>query len=340
MPVDATPTPPLVPVDPPANTPLGTVAPGLAVVRPATPRYEGREVLGRTQAVAVSQAQTATVEIQLRSGQGQPLDLTLVAAALDTPVQGSSSGSSSSSSSSGSTLSRPGSETGVRVRLREALSWNAGSPPQEAVASLQDPALGIIRFELPELSVRVPGVLHAEAGIFLSGRLLATDTFFVLVERSQWGVEAPSGGAWSLREIKLSLRDSCPEDGYLNESMEYDLAEVCQAILRPVAYWNESQPPVRRRFSTTTFPFRERWLEAIQSHLYKMAAASYRREAVQVSSAGVALNDKAKAQEYEQKAQELWAGFATFVRTKKVQLNAEGVMGTIGLYRGPWSGRG
>ena len=288
-----------------------------ALVQPRVSQYEGRPVLGRRQALLATQCQRLVVDWTARHPEtGDPVNLRTL---------GLTSLASSSSSSSSSETTR------VVVRALEAL-YTSGQSPMEIVGTVERAEAGLCRFQLSEPLVRCPGVYVLEIGFLdQAGQLLFSNRVYLLVERGLFG-ELARGGPPTFQEIKLAVRDSAPEDSYLNEQVEWDLAEVCDAIVAAVRYWNEAPPPVARR-NTSTFEFRENWKTAILARLYMMAAASYRREAVQYQAAGVALNDKAKAPEYERRGQELEADFRGWVKVTKVRFNMEAGFGRVGLYR-------
>lgn len=297
------------------------------IVRPTVSSYEGQDVLGRMQAIMVTQAQNATVEWIFRRPASAGLDKAGNALNLEDILSSGSSSSSDSSSSSSVTL------PDFKVRFIEALSQLPGSSIYEMNVSVHDAQAGTVRWQLSSELVAYPGVYRGEIAALRPGtsEILFVQPLFLLVERGLWG-DLTTGGSLGWSEIKLSVRDSAPEDSYLNDQLEWDLAEVCQAIIRPVAYFNECQPPIRLRYTTTSYPFREQWLRATVGELYRLAASCYRREAVQYSAAGVALNDKNKAAEYDQVALLRDQEYKMFVRTKKIQLNAERAFGSAGTY--------
>jgi len=300
--------------------------------RPEVYRYEGQGVVGRTQAVEVVAGQLARIEWTLRDSRGRPLDLTACYAPEAPPALPSSS--SSESSSEPSSASETLAQGYFKVRLLEALS---SADSIELTAEVVSAAAGIVAAQMT--AAIPPGIYRIEWGVLNSaGALLFTNQGFLAVTAGQFG-STRSRGPWSIKEIRLALRDSSPEDNYLLARLEYDLAEICQAIIRPVAWFNETQPPSTRRFSTSTFPFREQWLRGTLAFLYETAAAQYRREHVVHSAGGVALNDKAKAMEYEQKGAQFRQEYLSWVRAKKKQINADQGYGVVGLRGGGWGWR-
>jgi hypothetical protein len=187
-------------------------------------------------------------------------------------------------------------------------------------------------------SVAYPGISRADAGIFDSGgALVFTNTFYLVVNRSQFTSSVLEQGPLSLAEIRLHLRDSGPEDNLWLGVEEFDMAEIAACIERPIRYWNEAPPPIGLYYSTASFPYRYNWLNATISGLYSLAAAHYRRVHLPVQAGGVQVDDKNKSAEYQAIADKLWSEYKDWVKLRKVQLNCEAAVQTMGS---PYSGWG
>ena len=65
-------------------------------------------------------------------------------------------------------------------------------------------------------------------------------------------------------------------------------------------------------------------------YLYQMAARHYRRVHLPYSAAGLTVDDKNKAQEYQAIGDAMWQEFAGFVTAQKVSMNASAAIGTLG----------
>lgn len=282
----------------------------LQTVRPRVTRVENVEVPERLRAVALIQNQTATVRWQFLDPQGDPVDLT------DCGFD-----SSSSSSASDHTL---------EARAREALSFKAQVPTWFLEPTVIDATTGLVDFAIPAEAVLCPGVLVVEPAVLKSdGYVLFRNKLFLYVGRSLFATQVTDQGPPDEAEIRLQLRDSGAADNYLLQNTEWDLAEICMAIIRTVMYWNESRPPVRRFYSTATFRFQGQAFEGVKGQLCLNAAAGYRRNDVLYSAAGVSFDDKRKQQEYEQIGRQCWADYAKWVRLTKAGLNAEAAFGTL-----------
>lgn len=131
-------------------------------------------------------------------------------------------------------------------------------------------------------------------------------------------------GPLTIAEIRLALRDSCPEDNYLLDSVEFSNREIVYAIKRPIDFFN-NQPPNLGNFTYTNFPYRWWWTEATIAHLLQIAAANLRRNALPSSAGGLQVDDKGpKANIYEQIAMQKLQSYAQWVDAKKIELNIDG----------------
>lgn len=278
------------------GSPLGpTTAPAFPVL--------GCDVIARSRAVQVRQGFAPTIEWFMLDGAGRPVDLTVCG----TFVDGNTS-------------------TGcIKLKIRETIitPFTAGDPVTSVTGRGIVASSGMVLFDLPASATARPGIFLAEAKVFSAGGLAAlSNQFYIAVDRSLFATDV-TGYPPTIAEIRLHLHDSGPEDNPLLESVQFDLAEIAAAIEMPILYWNESQPPIDRNYTTTSFPFRYNWLNGIVSRLYLIAAHFYRRNRLAHSAGGVQVDDLNKAQEYEAKGKELWDDYKQWVLMKKVQVNAE-----------------
>lgn len=301
------------------------------VLKPRVTRSEagdsavhGDPILGRMLGIGVSQGQVGTIEWTARNEDGNTIDLR----------QFRSPSSSSSSESSSSENDENISDVVVVVAYQEAMLRS--SDRQVINGYVVDAQKGLVSFELTEVLTSRPGVYMATIGFLYppghvhEGKLMFSNRLYILVDRGAFGPDADCnrGGPYTMQEIRLALRDSAPEDSYLNDKVEWDAAEIAAAILRSVQWYNDSTPRGVRSYDTRTFPYREGWMLGIQSVLYSTAASYYRREQTSYSAAGIALNDRGKAPEYEAKAKDLETRFLRFCRSVKTQANYESTYGT------------
>jgi hypothetical protein len=140
------------------------------------------------------------------------------------------------------------------------------------------------------------------------------------------------GGTITLPEIRLAIRDVCPEMNFLLDAKEYDEHELMWAIRRPIEYWNEVPPPVRV-FSMEDFPFRYHWLEASVGELMRMVATWMRRNDLDYSAAGLTVADTKKWPDYMKMGMDRLNEYKTFVKQKKIEINIQGGFQQIGGWR-------
>ncbi len=189
---------------------------------------------------------------------------------------------------------------------------------------------GLVEATLTEAAVAYAGVYLLQWDVRDSaGVMQFSDQGYLVVSRGL-GTGETRRGPPSTSEIRLHMRDSGAEDNYLLDSTEFDLSEIAVCIERAVEIWNDTIDYVGRRYTTQTFPYRSQWLDAIIGGLYLLAAQNYRRNLQQYTAGGTAMNDKNKAQEYDQIGRALMSQYRTFVVRRKDTINAMGAFGSTG----------
>jgi hypothetical protein len=155
-----------------------------------------------------------------------------------------------------------------------------------------------------------------------------SNTFYLTIDSGLYTGEI--FGPPSIAEVRLSLRDSGPAESMLLNNLAFSDEEIAMAIARPVQLWNETPPHLRTyHYTTTTFPFRYYWLEAIAGTLFLLAAEYYRRNNLTYSAANVSVNDLDKEPQYEAAGQRRLQMYKEFVRAKKSELNLNQFYGGI-----------
>lgn len=296
----------------PVNVP--PTAASQQILVPQTTLVEGKPNYRKIQAVEVNAGMASLIKWTMKSPNGDPVDLTDAAA-------------------NGAT---------AQARLREAADWSLGIwPPQLVIpGTISNPAAGEVDIQLTQDAVAVPGITWVEIGIMdAAGNLMFSNQFYLVVNRSMWSAAIPNApaGPPSIAEIRLAIRDSAPEDNLWLEVTEWDLAEIASCIERPVLYWNESPPPIPQRYNTTTFPYRYYWMGGIVGLLYLMAEAHYMRVHLPYQAGGISVDDKNKFQIYGQKGRQMWEEYKQWVQWKKVQLNCENAVMSVGSPYYGWS---
>lgn len=286
------------------------------VLRPGITRVDGRPVLTKTAAVSTSQGMAPVVEMVLRDPEGRPINFTSC---------GFTSYSSSSSSSSP--------QGQVLLKAKEVFSNGQSYPTVDVDGVFMDAAAGLVRAKLPASATLNSGIFEGNWGVLSAeGELLTSNKFYIVVEKSQFASPsaAPNSGLPSVETVRVYLRDSSPADNPLLNTLEFDLPEICDAMILCVQHWNTVQPPVRRTFNTTNFPASSAVLNGIMGELYLTAAKHYRRNQLNYSAGGLSIDDKNKSQEYETIGDRMLQEYLKWVRMVKVQINKEAWDGSFG----------
>ena len=170
-----------------------------------------------------------------------------------------------------------------------------------------------------------PGLFQSQLQYWRDKQLLAVQDGFLEI-RPQVGYI--SGGYTSITgpltiaEVRLSMRDNVPEDNFLLDDVEFSDTEIAWAINRPVDHWNESLPAVNV-YNPTSFPYRYNWSKAVVGELCLLAARWYRRNTLNYSAGGVQVQDRARAQEYEEVGRQLLTDYKEWMLREKVRLNVK-----------------
>lgn len=231
---------------------------------------------------------------------------------------------------------------GPTLRMREISGFD---PTKDRVVPISvaivDAAQGLVRSDqLPNEIVRFPGVYLEEWAVFdTNGNMLFSNHCCTFVRPGLFGISSDLSqrnlGPPTLEEIRLSMRDNAPADNMLLDDVEFDAAEISQAVLRPVRRWNEIPPPIQPLMTTKTFPFREMWLLGIQAYLFEMVSHHYRRNQLAYNAGGVSLDDKNKEKQYREASMQLMQQFNEMLRAKKMEINIALFSGSLGS---PYSG--
>lgn len=273
-------------------------------------------VYSRMRAVNLTQGQCGAIDWQLHDKDGHPVNL---------EPCGLTDGS----------MSVAGADFKIVLRLKEQLSLGNAKRPLEVEAAVVDASEGRVRAELTKGMTDLPGVYYGEMALVSTQAEAAgqpcvvfSNTFSVIINRGTFGPQGQEGGAPSVAEIRLHLRDSAPGESYLLDNLMFDDAEIALAISRPIMYWNETPPPIET-YTTQNFPFRYHWLEGICANLFLMVAEQFRRNDFQYAAAGLQINDQNKSQAYEQAGQARWQAYREWVRTTKASINLESCWGEV-----------
>ena len=287
---------------------------------------DGCPVLPKMQCHEIQMGQDARLLWQLKNPDGEPVNLNVCNSQCSTASQ--------SIDESFDVIGTP--ECGIELRMREITGNNYTDKVFVIDVEVIHAASGTVRSAaLPEKLVREPGVYMEEWGVFTpDGRMIFSNQCCTFVRRGLFGLSVNPNtrnlGPPTLEEIRLALRDNSPADNLLLDNVEFDAAEIVQAVTRPLGYWNEIPPPIRPVQTTKTFPFREIWMLGIQAYLLEISAHNYRRNHLDYNAGGIAVDDKNKEQAYAAKSMEMMQRFHEMALAKKIEINISLFAGNLG----------
>lgn len=196
----------------------------------------------------------------------------------------------------------------------------------KVAGTCDSPETGELLAGLTSAHTGVAGIYRGEAAILDSDKDVAlSQSFYLWVQPSLFGGISK---ALARDEVRLHLRDSQPDENLLLDEIDFDDAELCQAISRAIAYWNEALPP-GKVYGTGNFPFKTNLLDGAIAGLCQTAAEHYRRNFVPVTAGGIGYQDLAKEQNYLIEGQRRWTQYTEWVRNKKMSINLGSATATV-----------
>lgn len=149
---------------------------------------------------------------------------------------------------------------------------------------------------------------------------------YLEIEPSITNASGPGDYPLSIAELRLALRDSCPEANFLLDDYEYTDKEIYFAIHNVVDMWNETPPPVSY-FSYVNFPFRYHWKRAAMGLLLQSAGRHKLRNWLPATGGGITINDQSIWREYHNIGSQYLEEFKDWMIRKKVEINISGGFG-------------
>jgi hypothetical protein len=282
------------------------------------PTHEGCPVILKRRHIPVVKGVCGTAKWTMRKPDGTVVDLTTYEEVDDVSI-------SESESISVEEETVPAS---IAVRFQ-------GCDPHSKIlgqvdATIEDAAKGIISFALPKKVCDNAGLYIFSAGIIPAGDTspVFADGGLISVSPGLWGDTGHMTGPPTIEELRFALKDR-EEENDLLQAVEFDDAEILEAIRWPVFQFNERPPSLSTRYNCNNFPFRYYWTQAIIGRLLMMASHHYLRNKMQAASSGLSVDDKNKNAEYTQFAQLYLQEWQEFLSQKKVELNAQEAWGTV-----------
>lgn len=295
----------------------------LGVITSTIPALDGCDILTRTKAFIVAQGVSATLEHVFRDKRGAPVDLSAYLVDED-----ASDSASESAAADGS----------ATLRIKEVLSCGPSrvkNPIWDLEVTSPNPAGGVLRATLLPAIVERAGIYQLSWGVRdSSDAVLAVNDGLLSVERSLFPQYTETLdkdlGPPTLNDIRMSIKDSGAAENLLLGDVEFADEEILDAIRRPIAHWNEALPPLRRKYTTRDFPFRENWRKATAGYLFSMAADHYRRNHLVYNAGGNTVADKAKEKEYLSASERLLSEYKDWVTMTKMSINTRSFYGSFG----------
>ena len=168
----------------------------------------------------------------------------------------------------------------------------------------------------------------AASGIFVLDVILYIDEKPVIARKGFLEVEPTSlsqsaGSTLSIADVRLAIRDNCPQANYLIDDYDFTNKEIFSAMRRTVDYWNETTPDIRR-YSYSSFPYRFHWLQGTIGLLLKQAGTHKLRNHLNYSAGGVSVNEEQRWKDYFSIGDKYWSEYIHWVANKKYEINIEG----------------
>lgn len=253
----------------------------------------------------------------------QPIDLTVY----DIPP--ASSSSSSSSSSSGSEPPRHG----IEIVIKEATYLVQQHHIMAEMPTQEEAKAGIVHWVPTEESVSKPGIFLGMALVWDHGVAKKQWPFYLDI-RPRLDIYNIYNPGWPITvpEIRMAIRDTCPEVNFLIDKVEFEDHEVIWAIRQPVDQWNETPPPLVQ-FTYADFPYRYNWTRASIAELLRMAAIWMRRNDLDYSAGGLQIMDTKKWPDYIRIADAMRQDWNNWMKQKKIELNLSDAWASLGGYK-------
>jgi len=198
------------------------------------------------------------------------------------------------------------------------------------VGSIVDAPTGLVRLSFDAATTIQPAVYDLDLGVVDAdtGWPAFVNRLSVIVEPSGFVGGVGLVGPPTRDEIRLHLRDSSPVENRLLDELQFDDAEIAEAIVHPIRYWNGSLPPVAV-FDSSNFPYAHQWKNGIIATLYDMAARWYRKNYLAASAGGVSVADMDKAEAYQASADKLWGEYKAWAKGVKTSISAQQCFGGL-----------
>jgi hypothetical protein len=229
-----------------------------------------------------------------------------------TPIDLTSYASSSSS---------PTAFTGVKLTLKEMPEDCQQWATQDL--DVVDATAGTLSLTYDENFTRRAGIFTAQVELWDGGIMRRVIPYFVTMNPNLLGDPQDRGLALSVAEIRMTIRDTDPQQNTLLEDFDFSDQEIALAVRRCVDYWNEVPPDVAF-FKATNFPWRYHLSLGAAAVLHQMAANQKMRNDLPYQAGGLTVQDTIKFQQYLDFYKNYWGQWAEWVKRRKYAINVNG----------------
>jgi len=306
----------------------GNTEPGVVTQNNET--YYGCVPLEKSNAVIVGGGAPSTVEYQIRDANGTPVDL-----------------------STFFDLDDPGGEddhNGLFIRF--AVADNTMIAKRSERGNIIDARLGKVQFPLPDYVYDIPCIytFHFAVGdketYPISGKpvWVAPGRGVLLVEWTPFVTHndrcpMKHRVVPAVEDIRRKLDDFIGKNDLMAQ-VEYSTDDIVNAMIWPVAKFNELPPQLRRyRFTLMNFPYYENWLIGTASELLRLSVIHLTRNKLLSTHGGMQGDEKNRDQEYIRIAAQYREEFLLWARLTKTSLNlrqVEGILYSDYFFRQHW----
>ena len=293
MPIEATPVNKTESIVVPAPIQVTTIE------KPMMKYVDKSALTSRMRSFSISAQQAANLEFVFQNENGDAFDLTNV------PINN------------------------IRAILAESVS---GGRTLEHIVSYIDAKNGKLNIYLNTKMTSIAGVYNLIVQLFDDSKkevLVRDDRALVYIAGVALSTKV---GPPTILEIRLQLRDSSVEENSLLDGYNFSDEEIAIATMKPIQYFNETDPDVGIYFDTTNFPSRYYWTEGIIGQLFRIVEEYQRKNNLSYNSGGLSVDDRNKEQNYAQAGERHWAIFTEWAKRKKVKINIANGYGIINSY--------
>jgi len=176
----------------------------------------------------------------------------------------------------------------------------------------------LVSIDFGRASTGTPGIWVAEFAVFRDSDHVYSQAAYLEIVGSVFHSGGP--GPISMAQVRLAMRDVCPEANYLIDEVEFSDEEIGFCIHRVIDWWNETPPPTGT-YTYQNFPYRHLWFLGTIACLLRIGALWYHRNRANVQITGGLIDDRNKGLIYQQLGDARWKEFTEAAGSLKVTEN-------------------